>query len=318
MYYITILYETTHRSRRTLKSRIKLRGYDRRTWVDAEFAGLQLPVNALAYAICPTSREVYLQRVCNQSTEETWERYKGRMIDEIYKIINNECRDYVRGIITRKFDLYNHMIEKSEVLLDKAKRKHRRALRDLSQQPAEEDTAKFDQDLEKIVRSEALIAATWTHFELSRVRSANARRIFDQYFNFNTDFALTAPHQGFTTPATPDFIYRHKVMGDIKTGTWHDFLEYTIIAYALAYEEDTSDDMNHGAILYVDIPDNRPVPTHYFTDIIYLDDEKRKRFLALRDRRLQIIGNKSDPGTPSSQSECNPECPYLSSCWEGA
>ncbi len=316
MHYITFLYETTREEWLSSADSIELRGYNPCTWASSEFSDLQLPVNALAYNICPTSRDIYLDRVINQETEQTWERYKGRVIDKIYKLIHKECKEYASTSTASDFDLYNYLTGKSDTILDVAKDRYKDVLKKIPQLPAGPDVTRFDEALKKIVLFEALVTAARMNFELARMQAANPEHIFQEYFEFNTDFKLAARHQGFTPPATPDFIYRHKVMGDIKSGKWHQFMEYTVVAYALAFEEHTGDDMDFGVILHVDLPQSRLVPAHYHTDLIFLDDKKREKFFALRDRKLQIVADESDPGTPATKDECNPECPFLSSCWD--
>ncbi len=319
MHYITILfekmYERTKGSILEAESTIRLRGYSPQSWAPSEFQDLKLPVNAIAYAICPTSRDTYFYSVKDMEAEQTWERYTGRVIDAMYRIIHNACKDYADSNGARDFDIYSHLLEQADDLVDQALRKHQSVLRKLDPKPAEADVTTFAQDLKKIVIFEALITAAWMNFELARQRDTNPGHIYQEYFDFNMDLGLTASHQGFKSPATPDFIYRHKVIGDIKSGDWHQSLEYTVVAYALAYEEHTRLDMDFGVILHVELPSSRRVPGHYNTNLIYLDDDKRIRFLALRNRKLEIVASGNDPGIPADKDECDPGCPFLSFCW---
>ena len=315
MHYIAILYERTIRERDSHQEDITLRGFDSATWVPAEFSHLQLPVNAIAFDICPTSRDLYLERVLSMTREPTWERYQGRVIDEIYKQIHKKCENYCSSSRLADFDLYNHLLTNQEALLAKAKRKHVDKLRQIESLPTAPQIQLFDEGLRKLIRFEAKITSAFIQFEISRLASSSPGRLFSEYFNFNTDLPLTARKQGFADPATPDFVYRHEIIGDIKFGKWQRFFEYTVLAYALAYEESTGHNMDYGAILPVELPSNRPVPTHYQVGIIYLGDKLRKRFIALRDRKLQIVGEKRDPGIPEKKKYCDQKCPFLSHCW---
>jgi CRISPR/Cas system-associated exonuclease Cas4 (RecB family) len=247
--------------------------------------------------------------------EPTWERYQGRVIDEIYKQIHKKCENYCSSSRLANFDLYNHLLTNQEALLAKAKRKHADKLQQIESFLTDSQIQQFDKGLRKLIRFEAKITSAFINFEISRLESSNPRRLFSEYFDFNTDLPLTARKQGFTDPASPDFVYRHKIIGDIKFGKWQSFFEYTVLAYALAYEAHTEDKMDYGAILPVELPSNRPVPTHYQVGIIYLGDKLRKRFIALRDRKLQIVEEKRDPGIPEKKSYCDQKCPFLSHCW---
>ena len=315
MHYVAILYERTLQSRSAAPMGITLRGYNPATWVNSEW--LRLPVYALAYGVCPTFRDIYLERVDGKSRQSTWERYQGRIIDELYKLIHSRCQEYASHTSTGSFELYDYLVSIQDQMVSEAKNPHRAALEQAVPQPTQQQIQAFDQGLKKIIRFEAEITSAFIDFEIARIQSANPNRIFSEYFDFNTDLALRAKNQGFITPATPDFVFRHRVVGDIKSGHWQTFFEYTVVAYALAYEEHTHSDMNYGAILHVQLPRNRQVPAHYEADIIYLDDSKRSKFLVMRNRKLEIITNRIDPGKPDNDSDCA-GCSFYSECWGGA
>lgn len=318
MHYIAILYEKAFRSRITALDKINLRGYNPATWVPAEFSTIQLPVSAIAFALCPTARDLYLEKVLGRQRKATWGRYQGRVIDELYKLIHERCEDYCRNSHSSNFDLYGSILSMSDTLPKEAKQQHSGALREIVPQPTGAQIQSFDDGLKKLLRFEAELTSAFINFEIARLQSANPHSVFSEYFNFNTNMPLRARHQGFTSPATPDFIYRHEIVGDIKSGKWQRFFEHTVIAYALAYEEHTGGNMDLGAILHVGFPENRLVPAHYDTDIIVLNDLKRNRFIAMRNRKLEIVGNRVDLGVPENKAECDPDCPFLSFCWGGA
>lgn len=314
MHFVAVLYEKTARSYESAPSQINLRGYDHHTWTPAELANIKLPVYALAYAPCPTCRDVYLDRVANVQTPFTWGRYKGKVIDFIYKNLHRICFEYVTQTRARSFDLYKKLTEGQEQLLEEAKREHQRDYNTITNPPSETDRNCFYESLKKIIRFEAEITSASIDFEIARNRNANPGRIFSQIFDFNTDFSLHPQHQGFSSPATPDFIFGHRVIGDIKTGSWQSFFEHTVIAYALAYEDHTNQNMDLGVILNVELPNSRRIPVHCEVGIKYLDDRKRERFIMLRNRKLEIIHSQKDPGKPT-RPKCSPDCPYLSHCW---
>ncbi len=312
MHYIAVLYERTQQSRAAAAADIKLRGYNLATWVPADF--LRLPVYALAYALCPKFRDIYFEWVKKRSRQPTWERYQGRVIDEVYKLIHLKCEKYASATRSRDFALYSYLLSAQEEILGDAKNRHRSALSAINPPPSEEEIEAFDKGLKKIITFEAEITSAFMNFEIARLRDASPNRVFREHFDFNTNLSLGAKNQGFTSPAIPDFVYRHEVIGDIKSGAWQRFFEYTVIAYALAYEEHTQRNMNYGAILHVQLPNNRLVPAHYEADIIYLDDSRRRKFLAMRNRKLEIITEGIDPGKPDNPSECT-GCFFYSDCW---
>jgi len=315
MHFVAVLYEKTARSYESTPSPITLRGYDTRTWIPSELAQIRLPVYALAYAPCSTCRDIYLNRVAEIEIPFTWERYKGKVIDFIYKSIHKTCSDYVTQCAARVFKLYDELINKQGELIEGAKRKFQQDYARIASLPRQGEINSFYDSLKKIIRFEAELTSATINFEIARNRAANPNRIFSEHFDFNTDYSLNPRHQGFNSPAIPDFIFHHKIIGDIKSGSWKRFFEYTVIAYALAYEDHTGHNMDYGAILNVELPNSRLIPVHYEVGIEFLDDRKRERFIALRNRRLEIINSKRDPGKPARE-KCPPDCPFLSHCWE--
>ena len=318
MHFIALLYDRLlHESKQGISSGeagITLRGNDYKYWVAPELGGVQLPVNVIAYASCPTSRDLYLEIVEGKTRPPTWDRYKGRVIDEIYKNTHKTSSAYVASCQTKDCDLYSHLISKKDGLIDRAKRNHQTAFDSIEPKPEGTEVEEFDRALHKIVNFEAEITSSILDFEIARLESANPRKVFNDFFDFNTDFALTAKHQGFTTPSTPDFIFRNTIIGDIKSGHWQNFFIYTLVAYALAYEEHTGRPMNCGVILHVELPPSRLVPAHYHVTIEQLSDYHRNRFLAIRDRKLQIINEGIDPGKPTDATSCG-VCGFYQTCW---
>lgn len=65
----------------------------------------------------------------------------------------------------------------------------------------------------------------------------------------------------------------------------------------------------------MEMVDSRPFPIHEGARIDILDDPRRERFLLVRNRKLQIIAEKIDPGLPPSPRECDSSCDYHKHCW---
>jgi CRISPR-associated protein Csa1 len=314
MHYIALLYERTRQSR-LIQESVKLRGYHPATWVPSDLSRIRLPVYAIAYAQCPTFRDIYLEFIKKEKMMPTWERYQGRIIDELYKLTHSKCEEYVSRCSSSNVDIYGYLIDKQDEIVAEAKNRHKNMFKQINPQPTNEQMLSLEEGLKKVIRFEAEITSTLVDFEIARVESTNPKRIFNEYFNFNTNLALRAKNQGFTTPAIPDFVYRHELIGDIKSGAWQEFFEYTIVAYALAYEEHIGRDMNYGAILHVQLPQNRLVPAHYEGDIVFLDDSRRNRFIMMRNRKLELLATQIDPGKPDTPNGCI-GCGFMHLCWE--
>ena len=318
MHFVAQVYKEEQesiRERSKEANTIVLRGYDTKIWVGPELMDVKLPVNAITYNLCITGRDLYLERIEGLKSPETWERYTGRVIDSVYKLSHEVCEAYILRQTNIKSNLETYLVKNQSKIINRAKEEHSSVLSKITPQPNQSFVGSLDRTLQKIVRSEGRIASALIDFEIGRVEGATPKGIFSEYLGFNTNIILRSPHLGFTGKVSPDFIYRHEVIGDIKTGAWQEFFMYTAIAYALVYEEHTRRDMNYGTILYPQFPRNQRIPSYHHTSIEFLSDPMRLAFKAVRDRKLQIIHDKKDPGKPDSKNICDPGCPFLSHCW---
>ncbi|MFX0135554.1 MAG: CRISPR-associated protein Cas4 [Candidatus Hodarchaeota archaeon] len=318
MHYISFLDTTTQslQSIRKMQKEILLRGYNPDTWIPPEFSDITLPVNLLAYNQCPIHRDVYLNRIEKIPLPESWNRYQGLVIVELYKKLHILTMDSVSKMKVKNFQLYEYLIGKQDEIIDEVKKKFHNYLRNLNPLLAEKQPEEFDKQLRKIIRFEAELSSALIDFQISKQMNIRLRSTIEDLFPFNLDLTLSAPRQGFSGPAAPDFIYRHQVVGDIKSGKWKEFFHYTYTAYALAYECDRNSDINYGAILSVEVSLNRPVPLYQQSTIELISDEIRKRFLVIRNRKLEIVYKGEDPGHPD-KALCDPkECGYYFYCWE--
>jgi CRISPR/Cas system-associated exonuclease Cas4 (RecB family) len=318
VHYVTFLDDRSQKISRSKKRfSIRLRGYNPKTWVPPEFMHIKLPVNVLAFSPCPTHRDVFLEKVQGLQRPFTWDRYRGKLIDETYKLVHKACEEYISSTTTslRNFDLCQHIIGRQTDLLSQAKRPHARDLTAVNPTPSEAQVSDLDEELKKIIAFEATLTSTFMNFQIAKTSAPRLSRIFEQFFDFNVDLSLCAPHQGFETDVTPDFIYKHQVVGDIKSGRWQEFFLQTVAAYALAYEEHIQQNINYGVIFHVDIPSSRRVPIHFKTRIEPLTDQIRERYITVRNRKLEIIDKGSDPLVPQNRDKCDPDCPFGSDCW---
>ena len=320
MHFVAHLFAGQLDALRQEKSRsgsIRLRGYDAATWVKPELFDIKLPVNAIAYNLCPTSRDLYLERVEGSRAPQTWERYTGKVIDSTYKAIHRKCEEYFFKHASLKCSLPQYLARSKKRIIEYAKNEHAQDFNNIRPIPNQSRIRQLEDTLKKIIMSETSLASSLLDVEVSKIDGANAKGIFEEYLSFNTDLVLKSLHLGFSEKATPDFVYRHEVMGDIKTGKWYEFFLYTAIAYVLAYEDHTRKDIDYGVILHPEFPRRKKIPIYGHTNIRFIDDRLRHAFIAIRDRKLQIIKEGKDPGKPDSKDKCDSECPFVQECWGG-
>jgi CRISPR/Cas system-associated exonuclease Cas4 (RecB family) len=295
-----------------------LRGYKTETWAPAEYqhAGIALSVSQIAYSPCPTYRDLFFEKVEGIPRPMTWPRIVGAAIDQTYKLIHDKALKYCETTSARNFALLDYFSKHASEWSGQIRDAIQKQVEELESKPSSKEQQRLATCLSKIMRFEIGTISGLVERELARMPSLSPRQIFNQHFDFQTDFQIDSIKHGFTSPATPDFFYHNRVLGDIKSGQWEPYYAYTMVAYALAFEEEQKRDVDLAAILVVSCPPSRPVPSYHKSRIEFLDDRHRKRFLAIRDRKLQIVAEGRDPGRAARQEDCDPNCPYWSRCWD--
>lgn len=316
MHHVAHLLERYNRTKQKNPA-AKLRGYRASTWVPPEyqFNGVALAVNQLAYSACKSYRDLYFERVQGIPRPQTWPRVVGRAVDAIYKQVHEVARQYCHSTRAKDFDLVEFLAQEGPGLVEQVLREELRDIDSIQPEPPSlRNQTRLRRALEKIVRFEARQISFTIEREMARILNQRPGEIFDQHFDFNVQFNVESRKLGFASPSTADFFYHQVVLGDIKVGEWQSYYDYTMVAYALAYEEEQGVDMDPGAILLVQCPPRR-VPSHQGSRIQFLDDARRKRFLITRDRKLEIIANRIDPGRAEREEDCDRKCPYWERCW---
>lgn len=317
MHYVAHLLERYNRSRGQDPA-VELRGYNTATWVPPEyqFHGVALAINRLAYSPCKSYRDLYFELVQGIPRPPTWPRVVGRAVDAIYQRVHEVARRYCHSSQPSDFDLVEFLAGEGPALVERVLKEELRNIETIQPKPpGAKDQTRLRRSLEKIVRFEARQISFTIEREMARVMQQRPGEIFDQHFDFNVQFNVESRKLGFASPSTADFFYHQAVLGDIKVGEWQSYYDYTMVAYALAYEEEQEADLNLGAILLVQCPPNRRVPSHQGSCLEFLDDARRKRFLIIRDRKLEIIANRIDPGRAEREEDCDRNCPYWERCW---
>jgi CRISPR-associated protein Cas4/Csa1 subtype I-A len=317
MYFVAYLLDRHSRRNKEIPP-VDLRGYKTSTWAppDYQSRGIALPVNRIAYSLCPTFRDLYFEHVKRIPRPLTWSRVAGKAVHTLYKELHKAARDYCHATSAAAFDLIDHLGREEPALVDRVLLNELREIDQVEPRPpTERDKERLRIDLHKIVRFEARLIGSTIEREISRLPDRRPGQLFDYYFDFNVEFSVDSRRHGFTSPATPDFFYHQAVLGDIKVGQWQTYYDYTMVAYALAYEEEHETDIDLGAILLVECLRSRPVPSHKGSHIEILDDHRRRRFLVVRDRKLEIIAEQMDPGPAEHQEDCDRHCPYWDHCW---
>ena len=275
-----------------------------------------LPVNEIVTDYCPTNRYSYLRKYVSEAKIQlTWESLKGRIIDNLYKDVYKEFLSYTKKTKLKKLYIRKELEKLQEEALEKIKKQIEEVKDKMIKQPKNTEVGKFLQNINNILRFEIELCTAIVDHKISIKKDINIKSEIELLFPFIFKIKIRAPDLGFSGGLEPDFIYKHLVVGEIKTGEWQEFFKLACAAYALAYEFEHRKNLDLGVVLNPIFNDNRTVPLYYNSDISIIDDSYRKAVLILRDKKISLMREKKDPGIPKIKYDCRAGCGYINYCW---
>jgi len=288
----------------------------------ADLRSHTISVSLLASSFCPTARNVYVERVLRLAGRgiETWPRVAGREIHRLLQQLHRFAQQYVGDFAARRtlsdFDIYGAMMTFAD---DHITHVREELSADGNHPPSEID--RLSMHLSQIAAFEAMTAATFLNYRISRtgIGARSLQQEMDSWLDFRgVEQELQAGWLGLTEPVTPDFLYRRRVVGDIKTGEVDagpgGLFELTCTAYALAWERVHGEPIDWGVVLHVSHNQRRNVPIYRESRIYPLDTTARIRLWDRLRQKLSLIRDEQDPGYPASRGVCH-GCIYEAICY---
>jgi len=323
LYYIALwnLFELGDLTRSQVIVRDDLRGYN--VMLPADLRAQPISVNLLAASFCPTDRNVYIERVLRAGSQDTeeWSRVVGRQIHRLLQQLHAYLQQYVRDFATqqsslRNFDVCSAMMTFSNQYITRVQEE----LSANANYPRREIN-RLILHLQQIASFEAIAATALLNYRISRTEMGAGA--LPQEMEILLDFRaieqeLHARWLGLSEPVTPDFLYRRRIIGDIKTGVADAGLggvfELTCTAYAMAWEREYREPIDWGVILHISHNRRRNVPIYRESQIYFLDTTARIRLLHKLERKLRLIRDRQDPGYPTDRQVCR-GCVYEGICY---
>jgi CRISPR/Cas system-associated exonuclease Cas4 (RecB family) len=282
-----------------------------------------LSVSDLALTRCSTNRDIYFAKVerRRRSGNRPWQAEAGVLIHTLLQEIHRYAR---RSLPTRAADFNpESLFRRLKTFGTRTKNRLLSRYRN-DNRFAGRIWTDLNNHLDNIIFFETLVISSLLTYKGSRktVLSSGASfdptQEFDQLFDFSAiEHSIAAVSLGLTEPVTPDFLFAHRVIGDIKTGDVHEeTFEMTCVAYALAYEAEYRRDIDYGIILHISFNPNYQYPIYQGSHLYPIDDRARSRFVLLREQKLDVLIQREDPGRQEDELRCRP-CPFHSECWGG-
>lgn len=325
MHYISLweMAEIGQRLNRSVNVRPELRGYAMQAVPPDPQRGT-LSVSDLASTLCTTHRDIYLakvKRIKSKSKERPWEAEEGIIIHSLLQEIHRQAR---KILPSKGTELNTQSLLRRLRAFGKKRKNELLARYKNEQRFAGQQWNAIDRHLDNIIFFEALLICSLLNYKasgktvLATGTDINPIQEFEQLFGFSAiEHRLSAPFLGLTEPVTPDFLYAHRAIGDIKTGAFHeDTFELTCVAYALAYEAETKRDIDFGIILHVGKSSKHPFPVYQGSRLYEINDLARTKFVFIRDQKLRVLEQQQiEPPVQPDEPRCKP-CRFYSRCWE--
>ncbi len=250
-------------------------------------------------SICDSGRDIFLKYILN---------VRGKVGRSIVRgfIIHFAFRELVYSI---KRSIYNHAVKSGFELLEYLKSEGKKIFFKIFD---EFDLSNIDSD-----EVECLFWEVWK--QGSTIYSGCLDKYFkDREFKYldsivrmvvpiDVEVMLDGSKIGLTNVRVdailyPDIPIEIKVGEGIKP-------ELALAGYALVMESIFRKPINFGIVVNVDIKNDLTISWKY--RIVHIDDNLRLEFINERDRRLEILENKIDPGI---SSRCISSCPFYEYC----
>lgn len=326
MYYIALwdlfeLRQITHTQQVVVRD--DLRGYN--FMFPADLRAEPISVSLLATSYCPVDRNVYIERVLGAAgrTTEEWPRVAGREIHRLLQQLHAFLQQYVADFASqhrslRNLDVCGALTAFSNQYIGEV----REGLLASGYHPGGEVNS-LVLHLQQIAAFEAITAAALLNYHIAAtgMGARSLRQTMDTVFDFRAiEQELHARWLGLTEPVTPDFLYRRRIIGDIKTGEVDagpgGMFELCCTAYAMAWEQEYREPIDWGIILHVshDRHRRKNVPIYKDSQIFPLDTTARLRLLEKLEQKLRLIRDGQDPGYPGDREGCR-DCVYEAVCY---
>jgi len=275
-----------------------------------------LPINEIVSDYCPTNRYSYLRKyVPEVKIQLTWDSFKGRIIDNIYENLYKELVKCIAGAKLKNLFLRESLEKFKNIWIEKVKKDINKEKAKMTNAPNGKEIDIFINNIEKLLRFEIELCSAIVDYRISMKEDINLSTEIALLFPFIFRGKINALKLGFSSGLELDFIYTGKVMGEIKSGEWREFYKLSCAAYALAYEYENKRDLDLGIVLCPLFYNKRTVPLYYKSEIEILDDTYRKAVLLLRNKKISLMKERRDPGTPKNKEDCPKGCGYLNYCW---
>jgi len=249
---------------------------------------VKLPMYAVSSKYCPTDRDVYLRSVEKASPTPGAKVALG-------KILHGVVSDSLRGFLQRRsmdFEAWWQTIRWSEI----------------PEKPenVREPSRKVWEFMSKMC--EARLAEV-----SSRQPYASEQDLMASAVPLLIEHKISGELLGLSGILSLDcYDYLRAIMFDLKIASrpqdWH---RLSPVGYALVFESVHEVPVDVCCIVYLNIEKDKIIVRK---DLFFANDELRQWWIEERDKKLEVVAERKDPGKPE-RSQCEEDCMYFNVCY---
>jgi CRISPR-associated protein Csa1 len=252
------------------------------------YEDVKLPMYAVCSKYCPTGRDVYLNSVEKATGVLSFKMALGKMLHGVVS-------DCLQAFIQRRnldFETWQQKIRWAEI-------------------PAKPE------DLLEPARKvwEFLVKVCEARYaEISaRQPYASEQDLVASTVPFLIEHKISGELLGLSGLLSLDcYDYLRAIMFDLKVGSEaHEWHRLAPVGYSLVFESVHEVPVDVCCVIYLNLVGDRIVVKK---DIFFASDELRSWWIEERDRKLEIVAERKDPGKPE-RSRCKEDCMYYQVCY---
>ncbi|MEM3737103.1 MAG: type I-A CRISPR-associated protein Cas4/Csa1 [Candidatus Bathyarchaeia archaeon] len=252
------------------------------------YEDVKLPMYAVCSKYCPTGRDIYLNFV-----EKISGTLNSRMA--LGKILHGVVSDCLQAFLQKRslnFELWEQKIRWDEI---PAKREE-----------VLEPARKVWEYLVKICEARYVDIASSQPY-------ASEQDLLASTVPFLVEHKISGELLGLSGLLSLDcYDYMRAIMFDLKVGDkpqdWHRLAP---VGYSIVFESVHEVPVDVCCVVYLNLTGNHILVKK---DLFFASDELRNMWIEERDRKLEIVAERRDPGRPE-RSQCTEECRYYQVCY---
>lgn len=288
----------------------KLRGWHyRRRPVKPKVRDTHLPVSSIVSDYCSTARDLYLRRVMGVEAPPGPPLVRGVLYHNTLEAVVTYAKNLIYQGLGPDLELVYKLLARAVAAVDRLLERERDLIRRAGL--GRRDLEELRRNMLKLWRFEASQIIGAVTGELSRSFRVGEDSLVAHAIPLTVEHRIDGSRLGLGGHLSIDaFQATRPMILELKSGVERGSHKLALAGYALAFESIYRRPVNFGMLAYLRFSVDRPTPW-VIRRVYPIDGRLREKFLEVRDRKLELIQSKRDPGLPK---RCPSGCGFFSTC----